>query len=66
MSTPYTERCPDSGRRIVRCTCDRKQGDISQELLELVGWRIVNQRWMCPFCTGNSQRLKRVLHGGSS
>lgn len=66
MSTPHTQECPDTGRRVVRCACKRQQGDISQELLELVGWRLIGQRWVCPFCTGNTQRLSRVFHGRSS
>ena len=61
--TPHTEVCSDYGCLIVRCDCGRQQSDIGQESLELVGWRIVDAAWKCPFCTGNTGNLKKVFDG---
>ena len=54
---------------VFRCKCKREQtashenvpGGISIQLAEKVGWRQINGKWECPFCTGNQENLKKVF-----
>lgn len=51
------------------CACGRKQtykpanksGGITEKEAELVGWRKINGKWECPFCTGNTTNLYKVF-----
>jgi hypothetical protein len=29
--------------------------------MEFIGWRIIHHNWICPFCTGNTQNLRRIF-----
>jgi hypothetical protein len=63
--TPHTEEDLSYGlpRRVVKCSCGRQQKDIGQESLEHIGWRIVGAAWKCPFCTGNTDNLNKIVDG---
>lgn len=51
------------------CSCGRMQtktvkglsGGVSESVAELIGWRKINGLWVCPFCSGNIENLKRVF-----
>jgi hypothetical protein len=51
------------------CSCGRRQhrapeglrGGITTKEAELIGWRLVNGEWRCPFCCGNVEALKSVF-----
>lgn len=55
------------------CKCGRKQsyappdksGGITKREAELVGWRKINGKWVCPFCSGNTKNLFKVFGGDS-
>lgn len=49
------------------CTkCDRKNsrgrwGTVTEDTLELIGWRKVNGELLCPFCAGNEKQLYKAF-----
>jgi len=51
------------------CSCGRiqsyapedKHGGITEGEAELVGWRKIAGRWVCPLCTGNTSNLFKVF-----
>lgn len=48
----------------VWCSCGRTQKDIGAQDLEAIGWRKIDGEWQCPFCTGNTDNLKKAFDGG--
>ena len=36
-------------------------GGITAEEAELVGWRKIQGKWICPFCSGNTKVLYKVF-----
>lgn len=52
-------------RRVTTCAkCEkRSQTWLGQQEMEAIGWRRMESRsWWCPFCTGITGPLNRVLH----
>ena len=53
------------------CECGRKQsyappdksGGITEEEAEFIGWRRINNKWKCPYCSGNLENLNRCFFG---
>ena len=58
------------------CECGRRQsyaaenepGGVTVREAELIGWRLIDGHWKCPFCTGNLNNLFGVFNakGGDS
>ncbi len=54
---------------VYRCSCGREQkaycagfpGGLSVGAAENVGWRKIDDKWNCPFCTGNTANLFGVF-----
>jgi hypothetical protein len=54
---------------VYRCACGREQqalcgwfpGGIGPKAAEGVGWARSGERWMCPFCSGNEEKLYAVF-----
>ena len=52
-----------------QCDCGRCQGydndgtfkGCNSKEVELIGWRLIDGRWNCPFCTGNTDNLYKVF-----
>lgn len=53
-----------------KCACGRKQsyapegvrGGITEKEAELIGWRKIDGKWVCPICTGNTGNLGKVFN----
>ena len=45
------------------CECGRGQSghNVGEEAVEAIGWRKIDGKWSCPFCTGNTENLKKVF-----
>jgi len=37
------------------------QTSLDEEAAELIGWRKIDNKWECPFCTGNTGMLERIF-----
>ena len=49
------------GFHIAECaTCNREQSFLGDEQMESIGWRKINGKWECPFCTGNERLLNKI------
>jgi len=58
---------------VYRCECRRQQkasckhehflenGGISVKIAEHFGWRKINNKWLCPFCSGNTANLNKFF-----
>lgn len=62
------------GRWVFRCSvpgCGRQQGyapadrggGVTEEEAEHLGWRKIDKAWVCPFCNGNTDNLRKVFDG---
>jgi hypothetical protein len=49
---------------VVCANCNRQQKSLTTADMEYIGWRIFNSQWICPFCTGNTQNLRRIFGQG--
>jgi hypothetical protein len=58
---------PIKAYKIRKCKCgrchsdsykDKKRGD---KFFETMGWRKIDNHWMCPYCTGNTEFLDAVF-----
>lgn len=58
---------PEYNDSVYRCKCGREQtaacpemgysGGLCEELAERFGWRRIDGKWTCPFCTNNTANL---------
>jgi len=54
---------------VYRCACGREQtaeyegfnGGISAKVAQSVGWNLADGGWMCPFCSGDTEKLFQVF-----
>jgi len=54
---------------VYRCECGRENPaycppwprGVQPQIVELIGWRRITDRWVCPHCTGNLENLRRVF-----
>lgn len=55
---------------VLRCKCGREQstlmpgfknGGVRPKTAEKFGWRKIDGKWECPFCTGNKDMLFRIF-----
>jgi len=58
-----------------KCKCGRGQkaecthphfthnGGISAKIAEHFGWRKINNKWLCPYCSGNTKNLDKLFKG---
>jgi len=59
---------------VYRCLCGREQmaqcegfsGGLSEEAARTVGWNFGDRGWMCPFCSGETDKLFQVFEQGSA
>jgi hypothetical protein len=50
--------------RSFNCKCGRRQlAKIGPKCAEKVGWRRINNHWVCPFCCGNEGVLMAIFDG---
>jgi len=52
-------------KRIQGYALDTEHGGITEDEAVTLGWRQVKSKWVCPFCTGNLNNLKKVFDGDS-
>ena len=56
---------------VYRCECKREQtakhdgflGGLSEPLVEKFGWRKIDGKWECPYCSGNTANLDKFFDG---
>ncbi len=48
--------------RCQRYASDTEYGGITESEAELIGWRLIDNKWNCPFCTGNTNNLFGVFN----
>jgi len=54
---------------VYRCACGREQtahlegsvGGLSEAAARAVGWNLADGGWMCPFCSGDTEKLFQVF-----
>ena len=56
------------------CACGREQhyapkgepGGITEKEAKMIGWVETEHGWKCPFCSGNVEKLRRVMRSRRS
>ena len=53
-------KCGKCGRT-QSIVAESKSGGITEKEAEHIGWRMIGGRWECPFCTGNTANLRKII-----
>lgn len=61
LHVSITDFCCDCGR-IQRYAPENVSGGCTVEEAEAIGWRMIDGKWVCPFCCGNTDALRKIFN----